>query len=57
MTTHRFGDVTEQLDAVYAAEDSSLDATLAQLQTRSLPKGDWSAKKRILSRRHRGHRE
>ena len=57
MTTHRFGDVTEQLNAVYAAEDSSLDATLAQLQTRSLPKGDWSAKKRILSRRHRGHRE
>lgn len=41
LAAHRFGDVTEQLNAVYAAEDSSLDVELAQLQTRSLSKDEW----------------
>ena len=41
LAAHRFGDVTEQLDAVYAEEDSHLDTMLARLQTHSLSQDEW----------------
>lgn len=41
LASHRFGDVTEQLNAIYAEEDSHLDPTTSALQTRSLPQDEW----------------
>ena len=38
---HRGEGITERLDEVYAAEDSSLDPFVAGLQGRSLPKDEW----------------
>lgn len=33
--------VTEALDAIYGERESTLDPSLAALQARSLPGGDW----------------
>jgi len=33
--------VTEELDRIYAREPSTLDPSLARLQTASLPEDDW----------------
>jgi len=38
---HREDDVTQQLNKVYAQEDSTLDPVVARLQSLSLPKGEW----------------
>jgi metal-responsive CopG/Arc/MetJ family transcriptional regulator len=38
---HRADQLTQRLNAVYAAEDSALDPGLAQLQTRTLPRDEW----------------
>ena len=38
---HRADQLTQRLNAVYAAEDSSLDPGLAQLQGRVLPREEW----------------
>ncbi len=38
---HRSEGITEQLDAIYATEPSSVDPVLAHLQAHSLPKGEW----------------
>jgi len=38
---HEDDDVTEALDAVYAQEDSSLDAGLARAQSASLGHDEW----------------
>ena len=38
---HRKDDVTQKLNEVYAAEDSSLDPVVASLQAASLPEEDW----------------
>ena len=38
---YRAADVTDQLNAVYRDGSSSLDATLAAIQTRSLPRERW----------------
>jgi metal-responsive CopG/Arc/MetJ family transcriptional regulator len=38
---HRAEDVTRQLNAVYAKEDSTLDPALALAQARTLPREDW----------------
>ncbi len=38
---HQSRKVTARLDAVYAAEDSRLDATTCRLQARSLPRDSW----------------
>lgn len=40
LQAHKTDELTEQLDAVYADEDSSLDPFFAQLQARTLSK-DW----------------
>lgn len=41
LTKHRADQVTQRLNAVYAAEDANLDPGLARLQARSLGRGDW----------------
>lgn len=41
LSRHRQEDVTEQLNRVYAKEESALDPVLNQLQFASLPKGKW----------------
>jgi metal-responsive CopG/Arc/MetJ family transcriptional regulator len=41
LAKHRADQVTQRLNAVYAAEDSSLDPRLGALQTRALPREDW----------------
>ena len=41
LSHHRQEDVTEQLNRVYAKEESALDPVLNQLQFASLPKGKW----------------
>ena len=38
---HQSRKVTARLDAVYATEDSRLDAATRRLQTRSLPHDSW----------------
>ncbi len=38
---HRSEGITEQLDAIYGAEDGALDPAIARLQARSLPKDAW----------------
>ena len=38
---HRAADVTDKLNAVYRDSDSSLDETIAAIQTRSLPRERW----------------
>jgi len=38
---HQSRKVTARLDAVYATEDSRLDAATRRLQTRSLPRDSW----------------
>ena len=38
---HQTRKVTARLDAVYATEDSGLDAATRRLQTRSLPRDSW----------------
>lgn len=38
---HRSEAITEQLNAIYDAEPSTLEPALAQAQTRSLPQDDW----------------
>ena len=38
---YRAADVTDQLNAVYRDGGSSLDETLAAIQTRSLPRERW----------------
>lgn len=38
---HQSRKVTARLDAVYAAQDSRLDATTRRLQARSLPRDSW----------------
>ena len=38
---HQSRKVTARLDAVYAAEDSRLDARTRRLQARSLPPDSW----------------
>ncbi len=38
---HRSEGITEQLDAIYSTEPSSLDPALVHLQARSLPKDEW----------------
>jgi len=41
LRSNRHGDITEQLDAVYADEPSTLDPMLAHAQSLSLPKDEW----------------
>ena len=41
LSHHRQEDVTEQLNRVYAKEESTLDPVLNQLQFASLAKGKW----------------
>lgn len=38
---HRAAAVTEKLNAVYSDNDSSLNAALAAIQTRSVPRERW----------------
>ncbi len=38
---HQSRKVTARLDAVYATEDSRLDAVTRRLQARSLPRDSW----------------
>ena len=38
---HQDRKVTERLNAVYATEDSRLDAATRRLQARSLPRNEW----------------
>jgi metal-responsive CopG/Arc/MetJ family transcriptional regulator len=38
---HRYDEVTEALNRVYAARDSALDPVLAAMQFMSLPQEDW----------------
>ena len=38
---HREDDVTQQLNEVYAEENSTLDPVAARLQSLSPPKGEW----------------
>lgn len=38
---HRGEGITERLDEVYGAEDSSLDPVMAALQERSLSEDEW----------------
>jgi antitoxin MazE6 len=38
---HRADQLTQRLNAVYATEGSALDAGLAQLQAKSLPRDEW----------------
>ena len=38
---HRYDEVTEALNRVYATHDSTLDPVLAAMQFMSLPKEDW----------------
>ena len=38
---HQGRKVTERLDAVYATEESRLDAGMRRLQARSLPRDAW----------------
>lgn len=41
LAKHRADQVTQRLNAVYAAKNSALDPGLGALQTRSLPREDW----------------
>ncbi|MBD2608547.1 ChpI protein [Scytonema hofmannii FACHB-248] len=41
LKVHRGDRITEQLDAVYADEDSSLDPFLVKLQIHTLPEETW----------------
>ena len=41
LANHRYDQVTETLNRVYAARDSTLDPVLAALQSMSLPEEDW----------------
>jgi metal-responsive CopG/Arc/MetJ family transcriptional regulator len=41
LKAHRSDRITEQLDAVYADEDSSLDPFLVKIQTHTLPEETW----------------
>ncbi|NEU75249.1 ChpI protein [Hassallia byssoidea VB512170] len=41
LKAHRSDCITEQLDAVYADEDSSLNPFLVELQTHTLPEETW----------------
>ncbi|NMG19765.1 ChpI protein [Brasilonema bromeliae] len=41
LQVHRCDRITEQLDAVYADEDSSVDPFFVQLQAHTLPKETW----------------
>lgn len=41
LAKHRADQVTQRLNAVYAAENSSLDPGLGTLQARALPREDW----------------
>jgi metal-responsive CopG/Arc/MetJ family transcriptional regulator len=41
LAKHQGRKVTERLDAVYASEDSRLDAGTRRLQKRSLPADKW----------------
>jgi metal-responsive CopG/Arc/MetJ family transcriptional regulator len=38
---HQKDNLTEKLDEVYGAEDSTVDATLVKFQSMSLPKDAW----------------
>ena len=38
---HRGDDITQRLNAVYAAEESTLDPVLAKMQTASLTREVW----------------
>lgn len=41
LSEHRGEGITERLDEVYGAEDSSLDPVMAALQERSLSEDEW----------------
>lgn len=41
LAKHRSDQLTQRLNAVYAAEDSALDPELARLQANSLPRDEW----------------
>lgn len=41
LASHRFEDVTEQLNAVYEEEKSRLDPGLSRLQSRALSRDEW----------------
>jgi metal-responsive CopG/Arc/MetJ family transcriptional regulator len=41
LAKHRADQVTQRLNAVYANQDSALDAGLGALQTRSLRREEW----------------
>lgn len=41
LVKHRADQLTQRLNAVYAAEDGTLDPGLARLQTRSVGREDW----------------
>jgi metal-responsive CopG/Arc/MetJ family transcriptional regulator len=41
LQTHKREQVTEQLNAVYAEEDSSLDPLFVRLQAQTLPEEYW----------------
>jgi metal-responsive CopG/Arc/MetJ family transcriptional regulator len=41
LAKHRSDQLTQRLNAVYAAEDSALDSGLARLQAKSLPRDEW----------------
>jgi metal-responsive CopG/Arc/MetJ family transcriptional regulator len=41
LQTHRENNITQQLDAVYTDECSTLDTNLIQLQSQSLPEEKW----------------
>ena len=41
LAKHRSDQLTQRLNAVYAAEDSTLDSGLARLQAKSLARDEW----------------
>jgi metal-responsive CopG/Arc/MetJ family transcriptional regulator len=41
LQAHKQEQITQQLDAVYADEDSSLDPFFVQLQSHTLPEENW----------------
>lgn len=41
LANHQKDNLTEKLNEVYGAEDSTVDITLMKLQFKSLPKGEW----------------
>ena len=41
LAKHRSDQLTQRLNAVYAAEDSALDPGLARLQAKSLARDEW----------------